>query len=160
MNFKSALLWALSGIGTLALVSPSLSHAAFRRMGTHYCKAPYDNYGNDVYIAIGKLNNGTDSTLNVRCTIPTDLVDTHQDIGTFNVHGTERSGESNRSRACVLDFASATTSCGPYKDWGNGNSGASGLSVSAFLGSGREYWYPYLHTQLGPVGTLLGYYTN
>lgn len=62
-------------------------------------------------------------TTEVECPVQSDSTLSHSTVVTLNVYGSEATGRSNWSRACVRDNDSLDdAACGPTKNWGSGRS--------------------------------------
>lgn len=137
------------------------AQAKWRRVHGHACVPSnasssiiFSNLDFASYSALG--NPGASTYIN--CSMPSDSYLEHQNMTYLYVDGWESPDGDNYSRACVVDTASSSASCGLRKDWGSVYTGADLVDTSAW--QTYSNWIPFVYNRLkGSGGRLHGMYS-
>ena len=142
--------WAVTSVMTQ--VGPA--DAASRRVSALACTDLSRAYYDDGAVMYGADEDYDPETVEVTCGVPSDTTLTHANTVTLHVYGTEPSGSSNWSRACVQDNDAQEAACGPTKNWGSGTRGVRNVDVSEWQAEPSHY--PFVVTKLDATGGIAG----
>lgn len=148
------------GVGSFLVGVASIGHvdgasAAYRRVHAGQCHAATDDVGpnldNSAWLNTTSINR------NIYCAAPSDSELPHSSTVTLNVYGYTQYATSAYSKACIYSVSTATALCGPFKYWGAGRVGASGVSVAEWADVGGM---PYLFNYLPAGSSLYGFFMS
>lgn len=142
--------------GALALTAQYAS-ADERRMHSSACTYIRDNAGTTLTNSSTFTNSSSaTSGRSIYCPVVTDSHLSHNQATRLNVHGSEGSGRSNYSRACVKHYNSTGVACGATRYWGNGLVGGDNVDLSTWKSNPSSF--PYILTYLDIGGSFYGYW--
>lgn len=140
------------------------AQAKWRRVHGHACVpsnptsgVSFNNLDYAAYTGAGLSD--PDASTYINCGMPSDSYLEHNNMTRLYVDGLESPDGDSYSRACVVDPASSSASCGTRKYWGSGYTGADLVDTSAW--QAHSSWVPFVYNRLkGSHGRLHGMYAG